>query len=225
MQESRPPIGDAGGPPTGRTNAGAQPPDLHSSGSTAQGEGHALSAEPCLGLSKIGSPSKRITLWDAIKPTSLPAGLHRHSQALGEPPDMHGRVQMFMPGGGGRKCAAASHTSRPVPTLDGVSDVAHCAQNFGQNAKLTISLSNTRRGRMAIAEDGRMATNMKPAGIGGRGIEPSRHRQAMSLSRWRGLSPASFRGREIRPGHDTVADSRVFRLGRWGNQNKPVISR
>jgi len=103
-----------------------------------------------------------------------------------------------------------------------VSDVAHCAQNFGQNAKLTISLSNTRRGRMAIAEDGRMATNMKPAGIGGRGIEPSRHRQDMSLSLWRALSPASFRGREIRPRHDTVADSRVLRLGRWGNQNKPV---
>ena len=103
-----------------------------------------------------------------------------------------------------------------------VSDVAHCAQNFGQNAKLTISLSNTRRGRMAIAEDGRMATNIKPAGIGGRGIEPSRHRQDMSLSLWRALSPASFRGREIRPRHDTVADSRVLRLGRWGNQNKPV---
>ena len=129
---------------------------------------------------------------------------------------------MFMPGGGGRKCAAASHTSRPVPTLDRISDVAHCAQNFGQNAKLTISLSNTRHGRRAVAEDGRRATNIKPAGIGGRGIEASRHREAVSLSLWRGLSPASFRGREIRPRHDTVAGFRVPRLGWRGNQNKPI---
>lgn len=77
---------------------------------------------------------------------------------------MHGPVQMFMPGGGGRRCAAASHTSGMVPTLDRASDVAHCAQNFGQKAKLTISLSNTRRGRRAIAEDGRRATKGQVTG-------------------------------------------------------------
>ena len=61
-------------------------------------------------------------------------------------------------------CAAASHTSGAVPTLDRASDVAHCAQNFGQNAKLTISLSNTRGGRRAIAEDGRRATKGQVTG-------------------------------------------------------------
>ena len=44
------------------------------------------------------------------------------------------------------------------------SRIAH--KILDKNAKLTISLSNTRRGRRAMAEDGRKATNVEPAGIG-----------------------------------------------------------
>lgn len=76
------------------------------------------------------------------QPTSLPFWPSPTLLSRKGAPDVHGPVHMFMPGGGGRRCAAASHTSAVAPILDRASDVAHCAQNFDdQNAKLTISLS------------------------------------------------------------------------------------
>lgn len=42
-------------------------------------------------------------------------------------------------------CAAASHTSATVPTLDRASDVAHCAQNFGKCEIDDISVQYPKR--------------------------------------------------------------------------------
>jgi hypothetical protein len=58
------------------------------------------------------------------------------------------------------------------------SDVAHCAQNSSQNARLTISLSNTRARQRATAEGERTRTKalFAPATGGGgvRAVEPTR---------------------------------------------------
>lgn len=79
----------------------------------------------------------------------LSYGLHRHSSALERGPGVHEPAQMFMPRGCGRKCAAASHTSRRAGPRDTHLSPRHCAQKFSENAKLTISLSNILRRRVA----------------------------------------------------------------------------
>lgn len=166
-----------------------------------------LSAEPLRGVKN--NPPQQADMGRNRQPTSLLVWPSPTLLSLKGAPDVHGPVQLHAGRGWTEMCAAASHTSATVPTLDRASDVAHCAQNFGQNAKLTISLSNTRSGRRAIAEDGRRTTKGQVTG---------NRRQGRRSQGKRGLP------KMLLPSHERRRDGRLFRevscLGRRGNQNK-----